>query len=58
MEEPGMVIIVIGAELLSVHRSGAPASSCFWWIHNGGVCARWGKGDAIKVMEALEHMVV
>ena len=57
MEEPGAVIIIRGAEVPSVYRPGAPAGSCFWWIQNGGACARWGKGDAIKIMGALEHMV-
>ena len=58
MEEPGALMIVRGAEVPSVHRSGAPAGSCFWWIQNGGVCARWGEGDAINIMGDLKHMVV
>ena len=57
MEEPGAVTIVRKDEVPSVHRSGAPAGSCFWWIQNCGACARWGEGAAIKIMGALEHMV-
>ena len=57
MEDPGAVMVIRGAEVPSVHRSGAPAGSCFWWIYNCGVCARWGKGDAIKNVGSLEHMV-
>ena len=57
MEEPGAVMSICGAEVPSVHRSGARAGSCFWLIYNCGMCASWGKGDAIKVMGALEHML-
>ena len=57
MEEPGAVMIVHRSEVPSVHRSGSLAGSCFWWIQNGGACARWSKEDAIKIMLALEHMV-
>ena len=57
MEELCAVMIVRRAEVPSVHCSGAPDGSCFWWIHNGGACTRWGKGDAIKIMGALDHMV-
>ena len=57
MEEPGAVMIVRRSEVPSVHRSEDPDGSCFRCIQNGGACARWGKGDAIKVMGALEHMV-
>ena len=57
MEDPGAVMIVHRAEVPSVHRYGTLAGSCFWWIQNGGPCARWGEGNAIKIMGALEHMV-
>ena len=57
MEELCAVMIVHRAEVPSVYRSGAPAGSCFWWIQNGGVCARWGEGDTIKITRALKHMV-
>ena len=53
MEEPGAVMMVRGAKVPSVHRSGAPAGSCFWWIQNGGVYTRWGEGGALKVMGSL-----
>ena len=57
MEDPDAVMIVRGAEVPSVHRSGAQDGSCFCWIHNGGACARWGEGDAIKIVGFLEHMI-
>ena len=57
MEESGAVMLIRRDEVPSVHHSGAPAGSCFWWIKNGGACARWGEGDAIKIMGALDHMV-
>ena len=57
MEEPGAVMIVRRADIPSVHRSGAPAGSCFGRIQNGGACAGWGKGDSIEVMGSFKHMV-
>ena len=32
MEEPGAVMIIRGAEVPIVNRSGSPAGSFFWWI--------------------------